>query len=373
MRDRARLARRAHLDVRGPGVAQQPQLAHVRKEGVHALQVVGAALLHEGVEALLEQRLRVRREQRAVHGGEQRLARARVQIGGDAAALLAQPPLHVPQVLADGGGAEEARGLGGVVLGRALQQRRLEVLAVQPERAEHAHERVQRRALGLLALPLAPHVQQQPAHGPGEHVGQREEVRAEVLQPHVPQRAHARRLQRVGAVEHEEDGAQRQPLLAVVAPRAVHRAEEGGWVGGGGGECAQRGIRVPLALLLQPRVRRRGQLVRAEVLDRAVELLERALHRTLLVHGADGGLELAPRGELKVGGQRRRPERLDHQPLRRPAAAARSGLPRAHGDQDGGPLFAVSASHYFIKWGDFTGKFSFHVGEIAKIAASPGP
>jgi hypothetical protein len=297
----------------------------VRKQRVHAAQVGGTRLVDELVKALVDQRLRVRRQQRRVHRREQRLARGRVEVGVDAAALVGDARLDVQQVVGEGGGGEEAGGLGGVEDSRALEQRPLEPLGVHLQRGQHSDQVVEQRAVDLLARPLALDLQQQRADGLGEHVGEGEEVVTEVLQPHVPQRAHPRRLQRVGPVEEEEDGADHQRLLAVLRPHAVHRGEEGGGLGGRADECSKGGLGVPLALLLQPRVCARRHLVRAQVLDRTVELLERRLDRLLRVDRADGGLELAPGGELKVGGQRRRAERLDHQLLRRGVR-----LPRAH-------------------------------------------
>eukprot|EP00962_Isochrysis_galbana_P047688 scaffold19615_cov101-Isochrysis_galbana.AAC.1 len=160
-----------------------------------------------------------------------------------------------------------------------------------------------------------PHLNQgeQPPPQLGRDVRPRAQVPAEAGQPHVPQRLLARRLHHVGPVQVQKDGAERQHLLAVGRPAAVHEREEGTGVGGLAAQRLDRGLNVRLALRLQPLVRPRRHALQTHVLDAAVQLLEAVRYGPLGVHGPHGGEQLGPRGQLEVVWQpRRRLERLDH-------------------------------------------------------------
>jgi hypothetical protein len=114
------------------------------------------------------------------------------------------------------------------------------------------------------------------------------------------------RLHDVRAVQEEEDRAQREHLLAVVRPAAVHQREEGEAVRRLPDQRLQPRLDVPLALALQALVQAGAHVLQAEVLHRSVQLLERLLHRLLGVHRHHRAVQHCPHVILERLGQLRR-------------------------------------------------------------------
>jgi len=144
---------------------------------------------------------------------------------------------------------------------------------IHAEVVQHAQQRVQQRAGDLVAVTLALDQREQAVHRLARHLCARVQVGTEDLQSHLPERLLADRLHDVGAVEVEEDGAQRVHLLAVVVPRAVHQVEERQRVGRLPEQPVQPLLNVVLALRLQPVVNGARHAVEAHVLHGAIELL----------------------------------------------------------------------------------------------------
>ena len=186
--------RGAHaLDIGAEGGAEARQRVDEGVEGVHVLEVVDAVEVHQAVEALLDDRVDVRREQRLERRLQQRLARRDVQVVRHARLLVGEARPHVLQVGGDVHHLEVARRLRRVVLARRAEEGRLEQLDVHPEVVQHPEERVQQHALHLVAGSLAldepeealHRLTRPPAGGSGA---------SEDLQPHLPQRLLVGRL-----------------------------------------------------------------------------------------------------------------------------------------------------------------------------------
>ena len=320
--------------------------ADEREEVVHPLEVVDARGVHQRDKPLLEDRVDVGGEKRRHRRLPQRPPRRRLQIVLHARLLRRQPAVDVAEVRRHVGGGEPRLRLGGVVPRRRVDKPPLELGGVEAEVVVHPQQRVEEAALDLVAVPLLLDQQEQPRHRLRHHLGPALEVGAEELEPHVPKRLLRRRLHHVRAVEVEEDGADRQHLLAVVAPAPVDEREERLRVGRL--VLHQRGeprVDVRLALALQPLVRARRHAVEAEVLHRAVQLLEAVPHRLLRVHRAHRRLQLRPRVVLKVLRQLRlRLERLDDELARRRRARGGGGGNHGGGNQGGGGEAAIKTA-----------------------------
>lgn len=102
-------------------------------------------------------------------------------------------------------------------------------------------------------------------------------------------------LHHVGAIEVEEDGAQRQHLVAVIGPARVHERQEGLGVRGLPEQRVQTALNVPFAFTPQSIVDRRRKVLHAHILDGAVQLLQAGGDGLLRVDRAHRCLQPLPR------------------------------------------------------------------------------
>mmetsp|Transcript_20191 Transcript_20191/g.66839 ORF Transcript_20191/g.66839 Transcript_20191/m.66839 type:complete len:693 (+) Transcript_20191:87-2165(+) len=180
--------RTAHaLDVRRKGLPQLGQRVHLRKQRVHAPEVVEARVLDEVGEAALEERPHVHREQRLPHRRHQRLARRAVQVVGDASLLSREARGDVLEVRGDVARIHLCSALCEVVCGRGGEELLFEVALVEPEVVEHAQQLRQQRPLHLVAPPLPLDAREHAIAQLGEQLGPRAQLRAEAVQPHLPE------------------------------------------------------------------------------------------------------------------------------------------------------------------------------------------
>mmetsp|Transcript_16384 Transcript_16384/g.52094 ORF Transcript_16384/g.52094 Transcript_16384/m.52094 type:complete len:500 (+) Transcript_16384:734-2233(+) len=293
---------RSHHVARS-GPPQRLHCSHAREQTVHAVQILHAVASHEGLEALVQKRLRMHSDQRVLHLPHQRPTRGSVQVEHHPVLLLLQPALSV---------AEEVRrvallhlpgALRLVKLARGTQEGPLEGGAVQTQRGEHADEGLEQAAVHHLAAALPLDQRQQARHQLGVHLRQALQRLPKQRETHVPQRLDRRGLNHVGAVQVEEDGAQGGHLGAEAIPHVLDHPQEGRVLRGLALQSREHSAHMRCALGLQPREQTGRHLVDAEVLHRAVQLLPAHRHCLILLHRAHRKPELFPTPLFKILGQ----------------------------------------------------------------------
>eukprot|EP00982_Pelagococcus_subviridis_P008392 30837-Pelagococcus_subviridis.AAC.7 len=171
----------------------------------------------------------------------------------------------------------------------AARERALEVVGVEPEVDERGGESFDPRAVHRFAVAFSL-VTNTPT--PTALFVAADERRAKQHQPEVPHALHPGRLRAVRSVQVQKYRPRRERRSAVIAPALVHAREERDRV-----RARPRSQRFQLrdrarfhrgAELLIERI---GELVRARVLDAAVEFLERRGDGALRVRRGSKGLE----------------------------------------------------------------------------------